>query len=148
MKITKSIQCPFCSSSNIKFDIHHVEQKESVEENATTNEKTWRKVYECECQDCHKKYTVDYGKEKLTYYCPESAESYISDVQLIMQFESESDRNYKVVAINNPREGIEEDTYLVITEDDCYPYIINKETAKDDAKIKSLLFNAYLDRHR
>lgn len=140
-KINKTISCPICKGNNITYkleDNYSIKETESV---STTN---ITRTYNCYCENCKNHYQVKHGKAMLKRYKPFVEETCFGDVKLYVSYESDFDRAYKIVSVN--------DVYMILVEDDMYPIVINSNKQRnlinEHKKVKSLVLNTWMNRYR
>lgn len=156
--ISKSLGCPNCKSSNIEANFTFCdevnEQTTYYSEDATLSSR--RKVYECKCHDCNYKYKVDYGYEKYIVFSKPVAVNCSNDVHLLALYESEMDRNYKIVSINyssyDKNNNSEETSYFMFIDGEEYPILLSKQTIEEiikcPDKAHALVMNTHYKRNR
>ncbi len=137
-KTNSSLACPLCHSDGIKMLII-----DNLKEKAVNTLEIVRR-YNCYCERCQKWYQADYGKAILQKYNPAVSETVADDVKLYVSYESEFDRSYKIVSIDN--------TMMIMAEDDEYPIIIEvdyqREFINSHSKTKRLVNNTWMRRYR
>jgi len=142
-KIRKSLECPICHAfgNDKTYSYNDNYQKKETEKKTVVN---IRRIYTCHCKKCNKNYQVDYGKAKLVKYKPFIYGVCLDDVKIYVTYESEFDRSYKIITVNN--------TPMILAEDDDFPIIINnqqkEELVNNHDKTKGLVFNTWMNRYR
>ena len=141
-KIFKSLSCPFCMAEG-KDVVTTPSDKFEQENQGKDTVITIKRTYECHCKKCDHDYQVDYGQARLIRYQPFI---YVTndDIKIYIDYESEFDRSYKIIEVN--------DIPMIITESDDYPIIVGKEKAteliEDYQKAKEYAYNIWMDRYR
>lgn len=146
----KSIACPECKSSDIDLTVTY--ENESEEEILYDNQEaatayTKEKVMKCHCKSCSKDYSVNQGKDNYTLLRQPLPITCSGDVKLLSIYTSEFDRNFRLVQMHQHSQG---PIIMALVEDDKYPVILpeEKNIEKDPAKVKSLIFNTWMNRYR
>lgn len=145
----KSIACPECKSSDIGLVVTYTNESESdilyYEEEAI--ESSREKIMNCHCNTCSKDYSVNQGKETYTLMKKPLSLTCSGDVKLISFYQTEFGHDFKLLRLcpynSSP-------ILMAQVENDKYPVIIPDEKGieKDPQKVKSLIFNTWMNRYR
>ena len=157
-KIKTSLGCTNCHSSNIQISMEFTDEKIKFNEEEKVKIITRKKIYNCTCNNCGNKYSVNHGNER---YCLFEQPNYINcsgDVRLLATFDTESgfESGYKLCAITySPYEtniASKEETYLMLIEGEEFPVVISKKTVQElmesRNKARGLVINTIQSRHR
>ena len=140
-KINKSLACPNCQTSGIK--VLTIDSLNEVDNEGVATLEVSRR-YNCFCNLCQKWYLVDYGKAVLKKYNLPVMETISGDVKLYVSYESEFDRGYKIISIDN--------TLMIMAEGDKYPIIVAEneqaEIVNTHSKTRKLISNKFMERYR
>ena len=141
-KVNLSLACPYCFGEGRNIVSRKIDtiEKEEREDREIINIK---RVYNCHCNRCGNDYNVDYGSGILVKY-KQFIYACNDDVKLYVDYDSQFDRSYQIVDIN--------DQPMIIMDDDCYPILIDSDTKKeminDHEKAKVYTYNTWMTRHR
>ncbi len=137
-----SLACPFChaNGTNIKYKKIDECEKEGPPNCTIINIK---RTYNCYCKNCGMEYNVDYGRARLIRYNP-FINAVQDNVKLYVEYESEFDRSYEIVEVD--------DIPMIIMEDDKYPIILDKNHQKElisnHEETKRYTYNTWMSRHK
>lgn len=157
-KIKTSLGCTNCHSSNIQYSTEFINEniKEIEEENAKII--TRQKIYNCKCNNCGHKYTVNHGNEKYVLFKQPCPINCLGDISLLATYDTESEfeLGYKLcLATHSPyveNTDLKEETYLMLIEGEEFPVVISKnnvpEIMEDHNKARKLVINTIQSRHR
>lgn len=155
-KIITSLGCPNCNSSNIQASVEFIDEKIKINEEEKVKVITRQKIYNCKCNNCGKKYSVNHGNERYCLFEQPYPINCLGDICLLATFDTESGRGYKLCLTDYyPYEvntGLKEETYLLLIEDEEFPVVISKKTAQEimenHNKAHELVKNIVLSRNR
>lgn len=148
-KSYKSLACPKCLSSDIDIAVTYENEVEKeilyCEEEAIELSK--EKIMKCHCKSCSNDYSVNQGKDMYTLLRSPLQLTCSGDVKLLSVYTSEFDRNFKLVEMNGYNN---QRILMAMVEDDKYPVLLpeEKDIEKDPKKVKSLIFNTWMNRYR
>ena len=148
-KNLKSIACPKCKSIDIDLTVtYENESKKGIlyyEEEAI--ESSREKIMNCHCKSCQNDYSVNEGKETYTLLKQPLPLTCSGDVSLISFYTTDFGHDFKLLRLS-PYNG--SSILIAQVENDKYPVIIPEEKGieKDTKKVKSLIFNTWMNRYR
>ena len=178
-KNNKSLGCSKCYEAERDYDNIHTENSYKVTKTENDEFRTIDiiKHVNCLCMECGNKYTVDY-KSRYTLYSSDEFEDQAHNVKLMAKYESEEDRDYKLIALYptlcdncHDEKFTKKPVYLMLYEDDEYPIMISEATAleiineynelyEEDVAVmanklaaepkedKRIIYNTWMDRYR
>lgn len=145
----KSIACPECRSSDIGLVVtYENETKKDIlycDEEAI--ESSHEKIMHCHCNSCCTDYSVNQGKEIYTLMKKPLPLTCSGDVKLISFYTTEFGHDFKLLRLSPYNAN---SILMAQVENDKYPVIIpdEKDIEKDPKKVKSLIFNTWMNRYR
>lgn len=157
-KIRTSLGCTNCHSSNIQYSIEFINEKTKIDEEEKVKITTREIIYNCKCNNCGNKYSVNHGKERYCLFEQPYSINCMGDIKLLATFDTESGfaHGYKLcLAMYSPYEedtSLKEETYLMLIEGEVFPVIISKKTVEEmmenHSKAHGLVINTIQSRHR
>lgn len=146
----KSVACPECKSSDINIKVvyqNEIEKSFLYADEVEAIEFSKEKVMQCHCKICNKEYFVNQGKDSYTLLSEPYPLTCSGDVRLLSIYSSEFDRDFKIIKMSL---HTGQPITMALVENDKYPIIIpeEKDMEKQPQKIKSLIFNTWMNRHR
>ncbi len=149
IKNSKSIACPSCKSNDIDLTIGYInaDEREVVYEDTKAFEYSRDKVMDCKCKKCDTKYSVNQGREIYTLLRKPMPLTVSGDVELISFYTTEFGYDFKLLRMSTYNNH---NILMAQVENDQYPVIIPDEKGieKDSTKVKSLIFNTWMNRYR
>lgn len=144
----KSIACPECKETDVDvkttYRNKHTKDVVYLEEDAT--EFYQERVMKCHCPSCDKDYSVNQGKDIYTVLKEPVPQTASRDIQLLAVYESSFDHDFKIVKASTYNGAF---ITMALVENDEYPVILpEKQDITDLPKVKKILFNTWMDRHR
>ena len=142
-KIRASLACPKCKASGSDIELSKKDDYKKYEYEDITGFDI-KRTYKCHCKKCGNYYEIDYGQAELRKYDPPICDTCVNDVFKYVSYESDFDRSYVIVDVNN--------VPMIIMDDDIYPIIIYRnekdELINNHDKAKKLVNNIWMNRYR
>ena len=144
----KSIACPECKTTNVdvKTTYKNKHRKDVLYCEEDAIEIYQERVMNCHCPNCKTDYKVNQGKDIYTIMQEPLPLTASRDIQLLAIYDSSFDHDFKIVRASTYNGSF---ITMALVENDEYPVILpEKQDITDLPKVKKILFNTWMDRHR
>lgn len=144
----KSIACPECKNTDVevKTTYRNKHTKDVIFAQEDAVEYYQERVMNCHCPSCNKDYKVNQGKDIYTVLKEPLPVTACRDIQLLAIYDSSFDHDFKIVRASSYNGT---SITMALVENDEYPVILPEEqNITDLPKVKKILLNTWMNRHR